>query len=518
MKNNFIHLHTHSHYSLLDGLAKIDDLIAEAVNYKMPALALTDHGNLYGAVEFYKKAAKAGIKPIIGIEAYIAKRSMHDKEPQIDDKRYHLVLLAENNEGYKNLIKLTTAANLEGFYYKPRIDKNILKKHSKGIIALSACMSGELSRVLLNQDIKRAEELVSEYKEIFGKDNFFIELEYHPNIPNHSQIQKALVKLANATKTPVVAAQDIHYIKSEDKNAQDVLLAVQTNSKLDDEDRLTMKEDDFSFTSPEKMREFFKEIPEALANTQKIAERCDVKLKFGELQLPHFEVPKNYTPETYLEYLAKKGLKIKFENPSKEVKDRVERDKNSGTRLGVSGTPSFFLNGDKIPNPKTPEDFKTFINAAILKAPKPSGQSTGEKVHEHADLALYVNGKKVLLQDRPEYFEKDPDIHSHKDTEEVIHKHKTGVTLGQLIDSWKANLPSGVSWYVNGKKQTGNWRGYEFKDLDRIVMSFSTTTVEVSDKQLSEVTDRACIYSEKCPERGKPPTENCVGGLGTDCD
>src|SRR3972149_11078806 len=226
-------------------------------------------------------------------------------------------------------------------------------------------------------------------------------------------------------------------------------------------------------------------------------------------------------PKIFEEYARQLGLNMdqfKKDVASKEVKDRVERDKNSGTRLGVSGTPSFFLNGDKIPNPKTPEDFKTFINAAILKAPKPSGQSTGEKVHEHADLALYVNGKKVLLQDRPEYFEKDPDIHSHKDTEEVIHKHKTGVTLGQLIDSWKANLPSGVSWYVNGKKQTGNWRGYEFKDLDRIVMSFSTTTVEVSDKQLSEVTDRACIYSEKCPERGKPPTENCVGGLGTDCD
>ncbi len=225
-------------------------------------------------------------------------------------------------------------------------------------------------------------------------------------------------------------------------------------------------------------------------------------------------------PKIFEGYAQQIGLNMdqyKKDITSKEVKDRVERDKNSGTRLGVSGTPTFFLNGDKIPNPKTPEDFKTFINAAILKVPKPSGQSTGEKVHEHADFALYVNEKRVLLQDRPEYFEKDPDIHSHKDTEEVIHKHKTGVTLGQLIDSWKANFPSEVSWYVNGKKQTGNWRVFEFKDLDRIVMNFNTTITEITDKQLSEITDRACVYSEKCPERGKPPTENCVGGLGTDC-
>lgn len=248
--------------------------------------------------------------------------------------------------------------------------------------------------------------------------------------------------------------------------------------------------------------------------------------KYWEMHNKLFEEQKNWgekqaaDPKIFEGYAQAIGLNMdqfKKEVASKEVKDRVERDKNSGTRLGVSGTPTFFLNGDKIPNPKNPEDFKTFINAAILKAPKPSGQSTGEKVHEHADLALYVNGKRVLLQDRPEYFEKDPDIHSHKDTEEVIHKHKTGVTLGQLIDSWKANLPTEVSWSVNGKKQTDNWRAYEFKDLDRISMSFSTTVVEISDKQLSEVTDRACVYSEKCPERGKPPTENCVGGLGTDC-
>ena len=238
----------------------------------------------------------------------------------------------------------------------------------------------------------------------------------------------------------------------------------------------------------------------------------DNQKTWGEKQSPD--------PSIFEGYAKQIGLNMdqyKKDVGSNEVKERVNRDKNSGTKLGVSGTPTFFLNGEKIPNPKTPEDFKTFINAAILKAPKPTSQSVGEKVHEHADLALYINETKTLLQSRPEFFEKDPDIHSHKDTEEVIHKHKTGVTLGQLIDSWKTNLPNKVEWYLNGSKQNDDFRKYEFKDLDRITLSFSDSGFSPTTKQISEVTDRACVYSEKCPERGKPPTENCVGGLGTDC-
>jgi protein-disulfide isomerase len=248
--------------------------------------------------------------------------------------------------------------------------------------------------------------------------------------------------------------------------------------------------------------------------------------KYWEMHNLLFEEQKNWgekqaaDPKIFEEYAKKIGLNIeqyKKDVASKEVKDRVERDRSSGQKLGVSGTPTFFLNGEKIPNPKTPEDFKTFIQAAILKAPKPAAEGVGEKVHEHADLALYINGKKTLLQSKPEFFEKDPDVHSHKDTEEVIHKHKTGVTLGQLTDSWKTNLPEKVEWYVNGIKQESDYKKYEFKDLDRIILSFSDVGSSPTKQQLSEVTDRACVYSEKCPERGKPPTENCVGGLGSDC-
>ncbi len=233
---------------------------------------------------------------------------------------------------------------------------------------------------------------------------------------------------------------------------------------------------------------------------------------WGEKQQPD--------PAIFEEYAKKISLNMdqyKKDIKSKEVSERVNRDKTSGTQLGVNGTPTFFLNGEKIPNPKTIEDFKTFIQAAILKAPKPAAEGVGDKVHEHADLALYINGKKTLLQSKPEFFEKDPDIHSHADTEEVIHKHKTGVTLGTLVDSWKIELPTNVEWYLGANKQTTDFRQYEFKDLDRITLSFSDGNFKLSPTTLSAVTDRACIYSEKCPERGKPPTENCVGGLGTDC-
>lgn len=244
--------------------------------------------------------------------------------------------------------------------------------------------------------------------------------------------------------------------------------------------------------------------------------------KFWEMYDVLFENQKAWAskesadPAIFENYADQIGLNIeqfKKDRDSKEVKDRVNNDLSSGKKAGISGTPTFFLDGEKIPNPKGIEDFETFIDAAILRAPK----ATGEKVHEHADLALYINRKKILLQSRPDFFEKDPDIHTHKGTEEIIHKHKTGATLGKLVDSWQTNLPNNVSWYLNDTKQENDFRKYEFKDLDRIVLSFSDSSSGLTEKQISDTTDKACIYSEECPERGKPPTEECVGGLGTDC-
>src|SRR3989338_4434682 len=318
---SFVHLHTHSHYSLLDGLTKIKDLVREASRMEMPALALTDHGNMYGAIEFYKAAKNAGVKPIIGLEAYVAARSLKDKEPGVDERRYHLTLLAEYEEGNHNLIELVTTSNLEGFYYKPRVDKDLLRKHSKGIIALSGCMSGEISRAILRKDSEGAERLIDEYRGIFGKENFFLEISHQ-------------------TKTPLVATQDSHYLRADDAQAQDILLAVQTNSKIDNEDRLTMKADDFSFRSPKIMRELFKDLPEAIENTLEIANRVNLTIPMGVLQLPHYDVPGEISPEKYLAELCRGKLLKKYPSANAEIKNRLDYELGV---IGKTGFSTYFL-------------------------------------------------------------------------------------------------------------------------------------------------------------------------------
>ncbi|OGF74756.1 DNA polymerase III subunit alpha [Candidatus Giovannonibacteria bacterium RIFCSPHIGHO2_02_43_13] len=321
---SFVHLHTHSHYSLLDGLAKTDSLLESAKEMGMPALAITDHGNLYGAIEFYKKAKKIGVKPIIGLEAYVAANSLYEKMPGIDDKRYHLILLSKNNIGYKNLVKLVTISHLEGFYYKPRIDKEVLMKHKEGLIGLSGCMTGEIPRALLNNDEEKAKKLLKEYLDIFGKENFFIEIGSHPSVPQYKKLIKDIIAFAKKYDVSLVATQDIHYLKKEDASAHDVLLAVQTNTKLDDEDRLTMKDDDYSMRSPEEMKELFKDTPEAVENTLKIAEMCDLELELGKIQIPSFPMPPGETAISYLEKLCKEGLTKRYgKNPGKEIEDRL---------------------------------------------------------------------------------------------------------------------------------------------------------------------------------------------------
>jgi DNA polymerase-3 subunit alpha len=322
----FVHLHTHSHYSLLDGLAKIDDLIGRAKELGMKALALTDHGNLYGAVEFYKKALKEDIKPILGVEAYIAKGSRFEKQYQKNNGKnyFHLILLCENNKGWQNLVQLITKAHLEGFYYRPRIDKEILRQHSEGLIALSACPAGEIPQIILNNQFEEAEKTVKEYQEIFGKDNFFLELGYHPNIEDVAKVNEGLKKLSQKTGAPLVATQDIHYLKSEDADYHDVLLAVQTGNKIDDDDRLTLKADDFSMRPPEMMIEFFKDLPEAIENTTKIAERCNVNLTLNQILLPKFPLPENeISAVDYLKKLISERLPNRYDDSDSKVLERL---------------------------------------------------------------------------------------------------------------------------------------------------------------------------------------------------
>jgi len=339
--SKFTHLHVHTQYSLLDGLPKIPELLDYAKTLGMDTLAITDHGVVYGAVEFFKEATKRGIKPIIGCEIYVANNRMFDKRPNIDDKRYHLILLVKNETGYKNLVKLVTKAHLEGFYYKPRVDKELLSQHAEGLIALSACLQGEVTRLAAMKKTKEAESTALKYQEIFGKGNFYLELQYHQNIKEQKIANDALIEISKKTGIPLVATQDIHYLKPEDAQAQDVLMLINTGADPNDPERLTMKLDDFSMTSPEKMAEIFKDVPEALENTQKIADLCDFKFELGKWKLPKFETPGNEPPDEYLKALCLQGLEKKFgPKPSAEVLQRLNFELETIKKVGYA---SYFL-------------------------------------------------------------------------------------------------------------------------------------------------------------------------------
>ncbi len=324
METSFIHLHTHSHYSLLDGLSKLKDLIALAKKFKMPAMAITDHGNMYGAIEFYKSAKKEGIKPIIGVEAYIAERSRLNKEYGVDNKRYHLTLLAKNLEGYKNLIRLVTISNIEGYYYKPRMDKEILRKYANGIICLSGCLGGELSHAVVNKDEIKAEKIIKEHQEIFGKENYFIEIQCHPHVENDKEARQSLMALAKKHNIPLVATQDSHYPYSDDHEAHHTLLQINTQGDSKEASKFEFSDDDFSFLNTEKAMEVFKDAPEAVANTQKIAEMCNLKLELENWVFPDFKIEEGKTYDQKLRELTYAGFKNLGIKETPEIKERVE--------------------------------------------------------------------------------------------------------------------------------------------------------------------------------------------------
>ena len=329
--NNFVHLHLHSEYSLLDGSTRISLLPKRVKELNMDAVALTDHGNMYGAIAFYKACKDEGIKPILGCEVYISKKDLSIKDKS--NERYHLILLAENNEGFKNIMKIVSIGFVDGYYYKPRIDKKVLKKYSKGIIATSACLGGEVQKLILNRDIEAAKKSALEYRKIFGENNFFLELQDH-GMPEQARVNRELINLSKELEIPLTVSNDVHYLNKDDAKSHDVLLCIQTGKTVNDENRMKFPSDEFYLKSPDEMAALFPENKDALENTVEIANRCNVDIKFHDLHLPDFSVPSEYTHEEYLKKLAVEGMYNRYENVTDEIKNRFEFEFNTIRDMG----------------------------------------------------------------------------------------------------------------------------------------------------------------------------------------
>ncbi|SCJ26672.1 DNA polymerase III subunit alpha [uncultured Clostridium sp.] len=333
MSKDFVHLHVHTEYSLLDGFSRVKNLVSRAKELNMSAVAITDHGCMFGAIDFFKVAKKEGIKPIIGCEVYTAPRSMRDKDPNYDKSQGHLILLAKDTEGYQNLIKLVSKAYVQGFYYKPRVDIDEIRKHSKGIIALSACLAGDVSQALMNRNYDKAKNIALKYKEIFGKDNYYIEIQDH-NLPEQKEVNRELIRLSKEIDVGLVATNDVHYVRKEDSKIHDILMCIQMGKTVNDPTRMRFGSDEFYLKSREEMEAVFPEVQEALDNTVKIADMCNVEFDFNTIHLPKYDVPDGYTPREYLRMLCFKGLEERYKNPSPEITDRLEYELGVIEKMG----------------------------------------------------------------------------------------------------------------------------------------------------------------------------------------
>ena len=330
----FTHLHVHTEYSLLDGSSKINEITARAKELGMDSIAITDHGVMYGVIDFYRAAKNIGIKPILGCEVYVAPGSRFDKEAGMsEDRYYHLVLLAENNTGYANLMKIVSKGFVDGFYYKPRVDYEVLSEYHEGIICLSACLAGEVQKYLQRGLYEEACKSALHYQEIFGKGNYFLELQDH-GIPEQGFVNQQLIRMSKELGIELVATNDIHYTYADDAAAHDVLLCIQTGKKVSDTDRMRYEGGQYYCKSEEEMRALFPYAPQALDNTHKIAERCNVEIEFGVTKLPRYEVPEGYDSWTYLNHLCDEGLVKRYADKADELRERLDYELGVIRKMG----------------------------------------------------------------------------------------------------------------------------------------------------------------------------------------
>ena len=331
----FTHLHVHTEYSLLDGASRIGDLVARAKELGMDSLAITDHGVMFGVIDFYRECQKQGIRPVIGCEVYTAPRTRFDKDAEKDKHMGHLVLLAENDQGYRNLMKIVSEAFRHGFYYKPRVDKELLRQYSEGIIALSACLAGSVQNHLLNGNYEGARREALEMADIFGEGNFYLELQ-DQGLEEEARILPDMIRLHEETGLPLVATNDVHYVRQEDAKAQDVLMCIQTGTTIDEPNRMRFSGDQFYLKSEDEMRKLFAAFPEALDNTHRIADRCNVEFVFGELHLPEFTPPEGMTNREYLRKLCEDGLRERYGDPGEDLVQRLDYELTTIENMGYA--------------------------------------------------------------------------------------------------------------------------------------------------------------------------------------
>lgn len=455
-KTNFVHLHVHSHYSLLDGLGKIDDLVNRARELGMNALALTDHGVMHGVIDFYLTCKQAGLKPIIGQETYIAPRSMKSKTSGEDAKPYHLLLLAKNLEGYRNLIKITSAAHLDGYYYRPRIDRDFLSRHSRGLIATTACLASETSRYILEKQFEKLDETVNEYREIFGRDNYYLELQDHPAIAEQQVVNQHLKQLAVKHKLPLIATNDTHYVRPEDHDTHDLLVCIQTGKLISDKDRL-LYTGDFSLKEPSQMGAAFSDVPEAINNTVKIAEMVDLKIPLDQNLLPKFPLPEGETEESLLKQWCEEGLKRRYRAITAEIRNRLNYELEVVFRMGF---PSYFL-----------------IVADIVRFARNRGIAVGPGRGSAAgSLIAYVTG--ITDADPLKYglmFERflDPSRISMPDIDMDFEDVRRGEVIDYVREKYGDNHVAGIITFGTimaraAIRDVGRVMGFSYSQVDRI--------------------------------------------------
>jgi len=480
----WVSLHQHTGYSLLDSSAKIPDLIKRTKELGMDSIAITDHGVMYGCVEFYQEAQEQGIKPIIGCEIYVVPKSMHIKVNDKENDIYHLVLLVKNEKGYENLMKIVSKASIEGFYYKPRVDHEVLREHSEGLIALSACLGGEIQAYILRDNIQKAEKTALLYKEIF-KDGFYLELQYH-GMKEQLKVNKEIIEMSKRLDIPLVATNDVHYIKKEDYRSHDVLLCIQTAKTVDEEERMRYPSDEFYLKSPDEMYELFSHVPEALKNTVKIAEQCNFDYEFHKSKLPSFPLPEGTDHYEYLKDVCLKGLEERYETINEELTQRLEYELGVINQMGYV---DYFL---------IVWDFIRFAVESGIPTGPGRGSAAGSLVAYTLGITKIDPIKYNLLFERflnPERISM-PDIDS-----DFCYERRQEV-IDYVVDKYgKENVSQIVTFGTMAARacirDVGRAMNYPYSEVDRIAKMIPTMLNITIDKALELNPELSTAYEEE---------------------